>query len=266
MVSVPDFTVIVPTHLRAGQLRRALSSIKNQVFDGSCEVVVVSDVADAATEDVCLDMLEAGDTYIRRSGERGPAGSRNFGLKIAKGNYVLFLDDDDAWAPGCLQAVFACDAYKQNVPIYFNATVITERRSPEGGVPLDTLFLDLKDQITEEIFVKNQIHMSCLAFPRNVLKGLHFDPHMRAYEDWEFMLNVFSRVMPVHIPFFGSIIYEADSETTDRRGESEDANNAHVILDYLYVYRRHPAPSITTKELRTELMKKVGLSLSPHYF
>lgn len=263
MNRVPDFTVIVPTHLRANLLRRALTSIKQQQFDGYCEIIVVSDVVDPATDEVCRELLAPDDTYIRRSGAPGPSDSRNLALKMARGHFVLFLDDDDAWQPQCLRMLAASDQVKQGKSVYFNSIVITERRLPEGGETLEQLVLDLSGQLTDEVFVKNQLHMSCFAFPRPLLQGLRFDPFMRAYEDWDFLLSIYQRDIPVHLPFWGSVIYEADDETTDRRGHSNDANNFNAVLDYLYVYRRHPAPSDELKRQRADLLKRVGLKIEP---
>lgn len=263
MKSVPQFSVIVPTHMRAKYLHRTLSSIKCQEFPGFCEIIVVSDVADPLTDSVCHGLLEESDTYIRRSGKPGPSESRNLALSLARGQYVLFLDDDDAWNPGCLNLLMHSTPFLQGRPAYFNAVVITEKRLPEDVIPIDQLVLDLKDQLTDEVFVKNQLHMSCVAFPRGLLKGLTFDPFMRAYEDWDFLLSVYKRMLPSHVPFWGAIIFEADDETSDRRGTSADATNFNAVLDYLYVYRRHPAPSDTLKQARSDLLKRVGMMVDP---
>ena len=98
----PFFSVIVPTHTRAILLRRALESIKSQACPVDVEVIVISDASDRATDEVCAELLGKSDMYIRRNGEKGPSASRNLGLSLAKGNYILFLDDDDAWRAGPL--------------------------------------------------------------------------------------------------------------------------------------------------------------------
>lgn len=258
----PFFSIIIPTHKRANLLERALTSIKSQDKSISLEIIVVSDAIDSATDVVCANLLDLTDTYIRRSGLPGPSESRNLALSLAKGNYVIFLDDDDAWQPNLLSQLYSHPMIKQHEPIYFNCKVITERRKPEGPEFISEIELDLTNRLTDHVYIKNQVHMSCFAFPRNLITGIYFDVSMRAYEDWDYLLSIFDRKMPMHIPIQGSRVYEVRDDTTDRRGSSTKANDFNAVLDYLYVYRRHTCPTSEISELRAEFLNQFGLSLS----
>ena len=101
------------------------------------------------------------------------------------------------------------------------------------------------------------------AFPRTLLDGIAFDPTMRAYEDWDWLLGVFDREMPRHVPVLGSRVFEVPDETTDRRGASTQANDLNAVYDYLYVYRRHPAPTAELKARRAALMQAHGIPAPP---
>jgi len=263
MTPPPAVSVIVPTHCRARLLRRALESLKAQAGAERLEVIVVSDAADPPTDAVCTELLGPEDTYLRRSGSPGPSASRNLGLSLARGGVVAFLDDDDAWHPGCLAALCGPTPLRDGTPIYLNCSIVTERRPAEGPETLSEVGANLAGGLTPEVYVKNQVHMSCFAFPRAMLHGLAFDPFMRAYEDWDFLLAVFDRQMPVHVPALGSRIFEVRDDTTDRRGASRGANDYNAVLDYLYVYRRHPAPHPDLAARRVELLGRFGLTLTP---
>ncbi|WP_049973984.1 glycosyltransferase [Azospirillum sp. B4] len=257
MADHPDVTVIIPTHRRAHLLRRALASVKGQ--EAAVEVIVISDAADGGTDRACAELLSADDIYVRRNGAAGPSASRNLGLALARGRLVLFLDDDDAWHPGFIPALLAQPAVGQGLPVYANSTVVTERRGPEGPEVLEEGMLDTAGRLTDEVYIKNQVHMSCFAFPRTLLDGLAFDEFMRAYEDWDFLLAVIGRQRPVHVPVLGSRIFEVKDATTDRRGDSRQANDYNVVLDYLYVYRRHPSPTPEVAQRRVALMNSLSI-------
>lgn len=259
MVNYPFLSLIIPTHKRSQLLRRALTSVKSQETDISIEIIVVSDVRDDSTDQVCHELLSDKDCYIRRNGVPGPSASRNLALSLAQGRYIMFLDDDDAWHPSLLKNLSDSSEVKQGLPVYFDCSVVTESRPAEGPVFLSEITLNLAGKLTEEVYVKNQVHMSCLAFPRELLSDLIFDSFMRAYEDWDFCLSVFDRQMPVYLPFVGSRVYEVHDQTTDRRGASPQATGHDAIFDYLYVYRRHSSPNKAVSEKRTLLMNQVGI-------
>jgi len=258
----PEYSVIIPTHRRDKLLARALSSIKQQSSEIQHEIIVVSDCDDALTDDVCRNLLQSTDTYIRRSGSPGPSASRNLALQLARGKIVLFLDDDDAWHPDFLASLNFCEPLQKGQPVYFNCTVVKESRKLSGPEFRNEKFFDTHNRLNENVFIKNQVHMSCFAFPRELLFDLIFDPHMKAYEDWDFLLSIFEKKMPIHIPVLGSIIHEVDDESSDRRGNSVAAKDLNAVIDYLYVYRRHPV-DMTLREKRAAFLANAGLVLPP---
>ena len=259
----PFISLIVPTHRRPELLRRALQSIKSQPQSEHIEVLVVSDVIDNDTDKVCAELLTADDVYIRRNGSLGPSESRNMAAAIASGRYIMFLDDDDAWHTDCVTEFFANEVIRQGAFVYFNCSVVQERRGPDGPEKISEVALNLAGSFTDEIYVKNQIHMSCYAFPRELLQGVHFDTTMRAYEDWEFLLSVIDRRAPTHVPICISRVFEVSDDTTDRRGSSKEAKDLNAVFDYLYTYRRHPAPRRELKERRASLINGCGVAVTP---
>ena len=258
-MNTPFITLIVPTHMRPALLKRALNSINSQKFREEIEVIVVSDVDDYQTLMVCKENLTKEDIYIRRNGLNGPSASRNIGLQLANGKNIMFLDDDDTWH---------CDFYdnlrKINFNLYFNyfnCNVIKEQRFDLEQKKLNEFSLNLKDKLDINVFVKNQVHMSCLIFNAALLKNKEFDCSMRAYEDWDFLLNIYKEIFPIHLPITCANVYEVDDQTTDRRGSSADALNFNAVLDYLYVYRRYPAPNGLIREKRQKMLASAGLLL-----
>lgn len=261
MSTKPLISVIIPTHSRPLYLRRAIESINIQSFRENIEVIIVSDCNDSLTQKVANSMLKQHDIYIRRNGINGPSASRNIGLNVAKGSLLMFLDDDDSWHPDFSRNLFDCLPH-HNYPIsYMNSLVIKESRLPTGPIFLSEHILDVKDLLDINVFLKNQIHMSSFLFSSHVINDLKFDNHMRAYEDWDFQLFSIERYFPNHIPILSSCIYEVDDETSDRRGASKNAKDFNAVMDYVYVYRRHPSPTSEIAKKRKELLKSCGLDI-----
>ena len=86
----PFFSVIVPMHNSAEFMRTSLDSVRAQTFT-DYELIII---CDKCTDDTARIACEYGDTVL--TVDFGKAGlSRNAGLDIARGEWILFLDDDD---------------------------------------------------------------------------------------------------------------------------------------------------------------------------
>lgn len=92
----PRFSIVIPTYNRPESLRNCLSGIAAMTSEKSdFEVIVVDDCSDCDVTPV-IDMFKTDiDLYLLHHGEnRGPASARNYGAYQARGEYLLFLDDD----------------------------------------------------------------------------------------------------------------------------------------------------------------------------
>lgn len=92
------YSIIIPTHNGADRIGRAIMSIIKQKFEPrEFEIIVVCDACEDNTYDVAINTV-AGYNAEVISCNYGNAGmARNEGLRKAKGEYILFMDDDDMW-------------------------------------------------------------------------------------------------------------------------------------------------------------------------
>jgi glycosyltransferase involved in cell wall biosynthesis len=99
--ALPPLSVIIPVHNREGGLWRAVRSVIVQGVD-DVEIIVVDD---GSNPPVTIPSDLADDSRIRvlrHATNKGPAAGRNTGLRAATGEWLAFLDSDDAWIPGTL--------------------------------------------------------------------------------------------------------------------------------------------------------------------
>src|SRR4051794_39692059 len=99
-----DISVVVPTRNRAGRLRALLESLAAQPAH---EVIVVDN---ASSDDTQAVVADAGVRGIRLPEPMGPAVARNRGWRAARGELVVFTDDDVVAQPGWLNAIAAAHA------------------------------------------------------------------------------------------------------------------------------------------------------------
>lgn len=90
----PRLSIIIPTYNRPSILTRAVASALVACQEGS-EIIVVDDQSDTAEGALASVADDPRLSIVTNEGDKGAAGARNFGVSIARGEVVIFLDDDD---------------------------------------------------------------------------------------------------------------------------------------------------------------------------
>jgi GT2 family glycosyltransferase len=107
-VEAPPATIVVPTRGRAAYLDVALRSFAPQVAAAGAEVIVVVDGPDPDSVAVAE---RRGARVIEQPEPRGPNAARNAGWRAARGELIVFVDDDveapRTWLPALLAAAAA---------------------------------------------------------------------------------------------------------------------------------------------------------------
>ncbi|MFM7338418.1 MAG: glycosyltransferase family 2 protein, partial [Actinomycetota bacterium] len=98
----PLVTVIIPTFNHAQHLRKALDSVVAQTFQ-DWEVVVVNNHSTDDTVEVVAATNDSRISLVNFHNHGVIGAARNQGLKVARGEFVAFLDSDDVWYPQKLQ-------------------------------------------------------------------------------------------------------------------------------------------------------------------
>jgi glycosyltransferase involved in cell wall biosynthesis len=96
---LPLVSVVIPTFNRSRFIAEATASALNQTYH-NVEVIVVDDGSTDNTRDL-LHARFSSDARFRyvyqNNQERSRA--RNHGIRVARGDYIAFLDSDDTWYP-----------------------------------------------------------------------------------------------------------------------------------------------------------------------
>lgn len=100
---MPEVSVVMPVYNGEKYIRQAIESVFIQ--DVSLELLVIDDGSCDGTAGI-LKEYEGRENfrYFHNSSNLGAAGSRNRGVREARGRYIAFLDADDWWEEGKLSA------------------------------------------------------------------------------------------------------------------------------------------------------------------
>lgn len=100
-------SIVIPTYNHSEYLHECLLSVVSQTIE-NWEAIVVDDCStDGDVLAITKGFQDQRIKLVRHDHNRGLAASRNTGIRIAKGQFILPLDADDKLATGCLQELTA---------------------------------------------------------------------------------------------------------------------------------------------------------------
>jgi len=194
--STLTISALIPTYNRAGYVGRAIESCLMQTLAPQ-EIIVVDDGSTDGTAEV---LATYGDklTVVRQSNS-GLSAARNAGIRVASGDYVAFLDDDDVWLPDKL----ACQ--KQALADAPGALVVSTDfgyvvEDGSESIPLAPRRPG-QSSILAALLMGDWLSPSTVMVHREALLDVGlFDPYLPPCDDWEMWLRLAQRYAWVEVP------------------------------------------------------------------
>ena len=117
-------SIVVPVYNAEKTIKRCVSSIQNQTY-GKLEIILVDDGSEDTSLVKCTAFTE-NDSRIRvyRQENSGVSAARNKGIELAQGEYLLFVDSDDAIKQDMVEQMLGAaeDGYLVMCNMLVNAT------------------------------------------------------------------------------------------------------------------------------------------------
>lgn len=207
-------SVIVTTYSRPANLLRAINSICNQSYK-NIEIIVVDDNGVGSNDQIETQnilseyIIDNRVIYHPHEINKNGSAARNTGLKIAKGKFIAFLDDDDEYLD-------------DKIEIQVNALKLLD--DSWGGCYSNTnligkSFITLNNKksgnLAEDLLLGNvRFNTSSLLLRREVCEYLNgFDESFVRHQDWEFMMRFFRRYK-IYLPTSSALLNKYSSRTS----------------------------------------------------
>ena len=185
----PNISVIIRTIGRAS-LRRAIESVERQNRT-DIEIVIVA----AKPGLVPLDSAVCAIHWLPTEAPLHRCAAANIGIEAARGQYLIFLDDDDWFEPGHLEKLVG--ALEKSPDAVAAHTGV--RMESEAGASLDNFDSPFEPW---QLMISPRVPIHAVLFRRSAVAAgqCQFDVRFDVYEDWDFWLQL-QKVGPfVHVP------------------------------------------------------------------
>lgn len=248
-------SIIIPTYRRAQQLREAVQSALAQTYE-HIEIIVISDGPDAEAR-AAVEGMDPRLSYHELEKNSGPAEARNRGVKLSRGEWLTFLDDDDSLLPRRVEdSLREADASRPNVMICCR-TIYRRDGKRDDVWPKRPIGAD--EDISDYILLRPSLlgrpgvlPVQSLMIHRSIFEYVPFTSH-RDHEDWAWLLEAWhlagARVQFVWEPL---VIYEivTDGVSRSRRMNWRDS------LNWAERYERWITPRAFNSFLATKVALK----------
>ncbi|MCM1078825.1 MAG: glycosyltransferase family 2 protein [Bacteroidales bacterium] len=186
-MSKPTISIIIPLYNKEATVERSVMSVLNQSYK-DIELIIVDD----GSTDNSLDIVrkindDRMSVYCQPNG--GPGVARNTGVRNAHGDWIVFLDADDALLPDALEHfvnlstnnhgydIFDCGRYIQT------GENMTSCYHPLNGA--------VKNPYKEWFYGRIAPGAGYTMFKRELLVKYPYDSAIRRYEDAEILIRMF---------------------------------------------------------------------------
>ncbi len=187
MSTKPRYSIVIPTYNRAASVEQTLQSCFDQSFE-NIEIVVVDD----GSSDNTLEVLNAIDDprlVVVAQDNAGPAAARNHGMRVARGDYIAFLDSDDVWYPQFIQQ--AQDAYANDPEQLLYGQIIVDRGVGRYWVKPDVA-MQAGESIYDYLYVKGAfIQTSTMIIPAKLRERVTWDESVTFGDNDQFAIDCF---------------------------------------------------------------------------
>lgn len=270
------YTVIIPTFNRARLLPDAIESVFAQGVP-DVQVIVIDDGSTDETREVVLGYGDRVEYAFQEN--QGSYSAKNHGLRLAKGDFISFLDSDDIWLPGKMKTEIElfeqmpeADAVVSDCEAWLEGDLSHPSWFKKNGVVLASAaphFMPLHPPV----WLKRSLFaMSCITIRRTALETMGaqpFDSWFRSHGDWDFEIRLLRLCRVLIVPRILSIIRRFDDGTrVDRATPGHTPTEAQArtaLLRRLKVIEKALAmggwPADAVSELtgaRSEIIAQLG--------
>lgn len=183
-------SVIIPVYNAEKSIEKSLISIKNQTWNGDFEILVVNDGSTDKSAEIIQNYQQRNPSQniiLIQQENGGVSKARNAALKIAKGDFIAFLDSDDEWLPQKIesQIQFLED---EKLGIDFLTSLWNEEKVSR---PYSLKENNLVEITLKKLLLKITGQTSTAIFKRKILENTgFFDEDQRYSEDANYWMRI----------------------------------------------------------------------------
>lgn len=190
-------SAIIPTRNRLPLLKEAVDSVFRQTYK-NWELIIVDCESDDGTQEWVRSIADPRVRLLTCTAIGNPAAPRNIGVEDSKGEYLTFLDSDDAFVEDCFEKGVSLLQNSESEFAYGAARLWYDRSNPlfkfiKGRLKPEYAMIDAPSGwVWESLIMRNHVFVPSSIFTRSLFEHAgRFDetPELAYCEDYQFALR-----------------------------------------------------------------------------
>ena len=268
----PLISVIVPVYQSEPYIETCVQSVLGQTYS-NFELILVDDGSKDGGRQIC-ESLGAREQRIRvlTQKHRGVSAARNTGIRAAKGEYLFFMDSDDAIHPGLLEqlcklseesraAVSVCGYYSMLSQGFDEGRKRFDRRNYRRGIR-GASYLKNQEALEAFIFEKGAESWSVIwgkLIRRVEAEGLWFDEELSYGEDTKYMYRLLERGADAAVLRYRGYYYRKRNGSASRRQSRKAYESIYRCDCYIRDREKEYGRETYAVQRERDLVSKISL-------
>ncbi|WP_100629621.1 glycosyltransferase family 2 protein [Algoriphagus formosus] len=186
---IPRFSIIIPNFNKASYLENSINSVLLQTFK-NWECIIIDDHSTDSSWEI-IEGYANKDHRIKpfkrpRNRKKGGNAARNYGIQLAKGEFVALLDSDDIWGPNRLELALQF-LTSNNIEALFSGAIVvsknyTQKLSSRNIRDGESIFDFI---LSDDVFCPTPSFI----LRRELAQEILFDEDLKRHQDYDFFIR-----------------------------------------------------------------------------
>jgi glycosyltransferase involved in cell wall biosynthesis len=223
----PLVSIVTPIFNKEKVIEETIQSVLSQSYN-NWELLLVNDASSDSSSNLVKKFVEQDKRikYYEFSTNKGAAEARNHGSKMAKGDYISFLDADDLWHKTKLE--IQTKALKEkNIDVCFGSYEMIDSKSNPLNIKVHTLPVLTHDKLLKANYIGN---LTGIYNCKNL--GKIYTKDLKKRQDWLLWIEALKRSRKPAHGISETIAYYRKSDN------SLSSNKLNLIKHNFNVYRK----------------------------
>ena len=261
-----NVSVIVPFYNSEIHVKKCLESLIEQDFSLPFEIIMVNDSSSDSSLNLIKSYKHPHIKIFSLSSNSGPAAARNLGLKKAKGDYIFFLDVDDAVEINTLSILYKAASETNSDLVFCDSKWIENHQNQRKNIfsyPEDTdissseLTKAMQNRLHNPQYMGGPLGCKAKLIKRSLISdnNVLFEEKLRYLEDEIFMWNILAFVNKAK--YIRKQLYTYYVYPNVNTSVVESLNHGFPVSKFKII-KNHIQKSFTHRGCSPEKVKRLG--------